>query len=97
MTVKTQGLNQHGDVIMTLMSRFGLDKAEMGERHGVDFDRHFATELAELAPLEDDGLVRLSSAGIEVTPAGRFLVRNVAMIFDQYLRQAEPVAFSRTV
>jgi hypothetical protein len=35
----------------------------------------------------------------EVTPSGRLLVRNVAMIFDRYLRtrtSATPV-FSRTI
>ncbi len=47
-----------------------------------------------------DGLVTVSGSAIEVTPLGRLFVRNVCMVFDQYLRSrtagAQPV-FSRTV
>ncbi len=47
-----------------------------------------------------DGLVTVSGSAIEVTPLGRMFVRNICMVFDQYLRDrtagAQPV-FSRTV
>ena len=33
----------------------------------------------------EDGLIELHESGLEVTPAGRLLLRAVAMAFDQYL------------
>ncbi|HVS04506.1 MAG TPA: oxygen-independent coproporphyrinogen III oxidase [Thermoanaerobaculia bacterium] len=85
------------DVILRLMCHFRVDKRGIEEAHGIDFDRHFAAEMARLAPLADDGLVRVEPDRLEVTPLGRLLVRNVAMEFDQYLQGVEVPAFSRTV
>jgi oxygen-independent coproporphyrinogen-3 oxidase len=47
---------------------------------------YFATELASLAPLAAAGLVELEPAAIQVTPAGWYVVRAVAMAFDRYLQ-----------
>lgn len=85
------------DVILELMCHLHLDFAEMERRHGVDFAGHFAGELAALEPMAADGLVELGSGTIDVTPAGRLLVRNVAMVFDEYLAKNREVRFSRTV
>jgi oxygen-independent coproporphyrinogen III oxidase len=73
------------DLIERLMCHFEVDLAAFSARHGIDFRRHFATELARLAPLARDGLVRIGPSAIEVTPRGRFLIRNVCMVFDAYL------------
>ena len=56
-------------------------------RFGIAFDDYFAAELAELAagPMAD-GLIERQDGGFEVTPSGRLLVRNIAMIFDRHLR-----------
>jgi oxygen-independent coproporphyrinogen-3 oxidase len=75
------------DVIMTLMCRFALDKREVERRHGVVFDDYFADALAWLAPLAEDGLVELAGERLQVTAAGRLLVRNVAMTFDAYYQR----------
>lgn len=85
------------DVILALMCHLHLDMGEVGERHGVDLADHFASELGALSPLADDGLVELGPQTIDVTPVGRLLVRNVAMVFDEYLAANRQVAFSRTV
>ena len=85
------------DVIVRLMCHFRLDKAEVAERHGIDFDRTFAAALDRLRPLADDGLVTLGADRLEVTPLGRLLVRNVAMAFDAYLAVRPEQRFSRTV
>jgi oxygen-independent coproporphyrinogen-3 oxidase len=79
------------------MCHFALDKSAIGRRHGIDFDRHFAAELESLEPLAGDGLVDLFPGRIEVTPRGRFVVRNVAMAFDAYLAAQPSVLYSRTV
>jgi len=85
------------DVILDLMCRFALDKTAVEQRHGIDFDRQFAAELRSLEPLARDGLVELSCTRLEVTPRGRFVVRNVAMAFDAYLRVQPSTLYSRTV
>lgn len=85
------------DVIMDVMSHFRLDKAEIEGRHEIDFDRHFSHELEDLRPLEADGLVELAPKEIRVTSRGRLLVRNVAMVFDAYLREGRHATYSRTV
>jgi oxygen-independent coproporphyrinogen-3 oxidase len=77
-------------IITQLMCNFWVDLGEDGTRD-------FALELERLAPLEEDGLVRREGSQLEVTPLGRLFVRNVAMVFDTYLRQAERPRFSRTV
>ncbi len=88
------------EVILGVLCHFGLDKQALAERWSLDFDRHFAHELAALEPLEADGLIESTRRGFVVTPAGRLLVRNVAMCFDAYLgRSASGTApqYSRTV
>ena len=34
---------------------------------------------------EDDDLIELGDAGINITPKGRLLLRNIAMTFDRYI------------
>jgi len=87
------------DVISALMCRFELDFARVGERHEVDFERHFAAELADLEPMARDGLVEIGRRGMTVTPAGRLLIRNLCMVFDAYRRAAAPGAagFSKVI
>ena len=65
-----------------------------------NFDDYFAPEIAALAPLEDDGLVRVNADEIRATPLGHIFIRNIAMLFDRYLREQQmdqrPL-FSRTL
>jgi len=84
------------DLIETLMCHFRLDIADFEAQHGVDFHRRFGAEIARLAPMVRDGLLELSEGRIEVTERGRFLIRNICMVFDQYLDPAAQL-FSRTV
>ena len=85
-------------VIMRLMCDFALDFADVERRFGIDFARHFAVELDELADMAADGLLKLDEAGLTVLPAGRLLIRNIAMVFDEYLRRrAQEVKFSKVI
>jgi len=85
-------------VIQALACHFELAKESISIGHLIDFDRYFATELAELAALEDDGLVELDPDWIRVTPRGRLLVRRVCMVFDRYLREtARRATYSRVM
>jgi oxygen-independent coproporphyrinogen-3 oxidase len=85
------------DIITRLMCQFELRFDALEAAHGIDFRTGFADEIRRLAPLEDDGLVSIERDAIRVRPAGRMLVRNVAMIFDRYLAHAGRERFSRTI
>ena len=54
--------------------------------HLLNFQQAFKPELDRLRELQDQGLVVVDGAGIEVTPMGWFFVRGVAMVFDRYLQ-----------
>lgn len=73
------------DVIMQLICNMRLDPRTIEQRYGIDFQSHFANELENLQPLIDDQLVNFDGREIVVTDLGRLLVRNVCMVFDQYL------------
>lgn len=75
-------------IIRTLMCDLALDYAKLSAALGLDFAATYAAELAKLAPLADDGLVEISPEAARVTPTGRFFLRNLAMVFDQYLETA---------
>ena len=73
-------------VIEQLMcsTEVNLDKALKG--FDCDAASYFADELRNLRPLEADRLIEFTSPNvIKVTQKGRFFLRNICMIFDQYL------------
>ena len=72
-------------VIQDLMCFDSLSYDDFSAKHGVDFRDYFANEIEKLEVLEKDGLIKLSDAGIEITPSGRLLLRNIAMTFDRYI------------
>jgi oxygen-independent coproporphyrinogen-3 oxidase len=76
-------------VIMAVMCACVLDYAEMSRATGVDFEAHFATELAGMDDLEKDGLLVRRPGKLEITPTGRLLVRSIAVRFDQYFKSTE--------
>ena len=62
----------------------------------------FRAALAQLQSLAADGLVCIADGCISVTPAGRLLLRSIAMCFDAYLHASAASAgaappFSRVV
>ncbi len=86
------------EVIKSLICHFALDFEPIEQRYGIDFSSYFADDLTLLQPLTKDGLVDISPTGIQVTPRGRLLIRNVCMCFDIYLRkQVRQQQFSRVI
>ncbi|MBA4211564.1 MAG: oxygen-independent coproporphyrinogen III oxidase [Polaromonas sp.] len=73
-------------VIMSLMCQGELQFESIELGHLIDFKSYFARELEALEDLAEHGLVRLDEAGLQVTEAGWYLVRAIAMVFDKYLR-----------
>ena len=86
------------DVIMALMCQGRLEFAAIERSHGIRMTDHFTQELASLRKLADSGLVELHADCVQVTAAGWFLVRAIAMIFDRHLQTAQARnRFSRVI
>jgi oxygen-independent coproporphyrinogen-3 oxidase len=85
------------DVIQRLMCQGELPIHDIESRYALDFNAYFASELTALQPLQADGLVTRQDATINVTERGRALLRNVAMVFDAYLRPASSARYSNTI
>ena len=85
------------DVIVALICHFALDVQAIEQAHGIVFGEYFAAELLALAALAADGLVRVDARRIAVLPPGRFLIRNICMVFDRYLRERQGQRFSRVI
>jgi len=86
------------DVITRLICHFVLDFAVVEGRWGIDFRHYFATELARLEEMAEDGLLAVEGARIRVLPPGRLLIRNICMAFDSYLSSAvQQKSFSRVI
>ncbi len=86
------------DVIMGLINRMHVDLADVGQKFGIEPAAYFEGDIAELRPFIEDGLVTVEGLHIRVTEPGRFLIRNICMTFDAYLKLAPAEKkFSRTI
>ena len=86
------------DVIMALMCQGHLDFDRIERAHGIRAQEYFAAELESIGAMAQSGLVELGERTVTVTPAGWFLVRAIAMVFDRHLQTArERHRFSRVV
>jgi oxygen-independent coproporphyrinogen-3 oxidase len=102
----TRGYHLNGDdllrreVISRLLCHLIIRPSEVEQTFGISFGDYFAPELQAIRPLADDGLVELNADEIRATPLGRVFIRNIAMLFDRYLREqqmdSKPL-FSRTL
>lgn len=85
-------------VIESIMCHGEVDFEHFETMYAIDFHEHFAPELNSLEQMEEDGLLNMSGDNITVTPPGRLLLRNIAMIFDEYLKSQENTPrFSRVI
>jgi oxygen-independent coproporphyrinogen-3 oxidase len=102
-----KGVKLHQDdiirrtVIMELMCQFQISPEEIEKKYHLHLDLKFAEYFQQaklqLQQLETDGLVKLSTDKIEVTPGGRLLIRNIASIFDAYLPNRRVTDFSKSI
>ncbi|WP_374353260.1 oxygen-independent coproporphyrinogen III oxidase [Chitinimonas sp.] len=85
-------------LIQQLMCEFALDIAKVERDWDIRFADYFATELADLHKQAQDGLLTIDDQRIQIQARGRLLVRNIAMVFDRYLRQGQPMMrYSKTI
>ena len=73
-------------VIMALMCQGRVDFAVIEREHAIRMSAYFAAELEQLAPLVEAGLVEIAADAIQVSAAGWYVVRAVAMAFDSALQ-----------
>jgi len=86
------------DVITRLICHFRLRFGDVERRWDIRFGDYFAAELGRLDRMVADELLRVGPEDIEVLPRGRFLIRNICMVFDAYLRSAAvQQRFSRVI
>ncbi len=86
------------DVIKQLICNFKLDYAPIEKQYRIKFKTYFAEDLALLKPLIADGLINETTTGLQVSPKGRLLIRNICLCFDTYSRaQAKRQQFSRII
>ena len=85
------------DVITRLICHFELDMRDIETKYGLDFSDYFASELAELRIMQNDGLLTVDGEQIHVQPCGRLLIRNICMVFDRYLRAPTEQRYSKVI
>ncbi len=76
------------EVINQLICHYFLDFEKIEQQFKIDFLSYFKNELAELKQMETDGLLVINKntpGSIMVKPIGYLLIRNICMVFDQYL------------
>jgi oxygen-independent coproporphyrinogen-3 oxidase len=87
-------------VINRLLCHTVIPKREIEREFSISFDEYFSGEISRLQDFCADGLTVLTHGEIRVTMLGRIFIRNVAMIFDDYLEKqqldAKPL-FSKTL
>ncbi|WP_439509944.1 oxygen-independent coproporphyrinogen III oxidase [Marinimicrobium koreense] len=84
-------------VINQLICHFKLSFGQLYERFGINPNQYFRDELAQLAPMVEDGLIEVTPAGITVLNKGRLLIRRVCMVFDQYLDTGNQIRYSKVI
>jgi oxygen-independent coproporphyrinogen-3 oxidase len=73
-------------VIMALMCQGMVQFESIELANLLDFSSYFAQELKGLQVLQEQGMVVVDGAGIQLTAQGWFFVRAVAMVFDRHLQ-----------
>ncbi|MET0379056.1 MAG: oxygen-independent coproporphyrinogen III oxidase [Spongiibacteraceae bacterium] len=83
--------------IMQMICNLSLDTSALEKQYGICFADYFERELAELERLAGDGLVSIEPSRLIVTSTGRFLLRNICMVFDRYLPPLLQRSFSKAI
>ncbi len=85
-------------VIMALMCQGQVLYESIELAWLLDFREYFEPELERLRDYEAMGLVQVDSNGIQVTAAGWYVVRAIAMVFDRYVQaDRNRTKFSRII
>lgn len=83
------------DLIMQLMCSRKLNVEHFGQTHGICFHTVFADEMKRLQPFIERDLIRYNNNELLVTNLGRFVLRAIAMVFDQHVDAQAPLLSSQ--
>jgi len=84
-------------VIQKLACQFALDFTSIENQFDIVFKDYFTEEIQELRLMQTDKLLSLDDKSIEVSGAGRLLIRNICMVFDFYLKSQKGQRFSKVI
>ncbi len=84
------------DLIMELICHFEVNISSLEKRYSIKFANYFASSLEKLSEMQNDGLIEMKNDTLKVLDKGRILVRNICMIFDNYLESSD-AKFSKTI
>lgn len=71
-------------VIQLIRNYFQINFSEVNREFAIDFASHFSNELASLSEYIQDGVVKLSENGLEVTDIGYQFADMICEKFDEY-------------
>ncbi len=74
-------------IIQDIMCMFSLDYYKIEKMFSIKFEKYFMHELIKLKNLNELGLLFFTERGFQVTAKGRFLIRNIAVVFDKYINK----------
>lgn len=83
--------------INEIMCNLRLDFNALSRQFNIDATSYFSEERESLKPLASDGLIKIEQDVISVEPIGRLLIRNIAMIFDAYLKPTDTKKYSQVL
>jgi oxygen-independent coproporphyrinogen-3 oxidase len=86
-------------IIMELMANFHIDIQRVEKEHKIDFKEYFAEALMDLEEFVEADLLTIDNNQIKVSTTGTLLIRNIAMVFDAYMKKytKNDKSFSKTV
>lgn len=86
------------EIISQIMCDLEIDRKKAILSFGENFDTYFSKEIGILEGFVGDGLIQITPETIRITTLGRIFLRNIAMVFDAYLKEApKGPLFSRTL
>ncbi len=86
------------EIISRIMCDLEIDRKKVLSPFGESFDTYFAKEIGVLEGFVPDGLLEILPDRIRISALGRIFLRNIAMVFDAYLKEApKGPLFSRTL
>ena len=74
------------EVIFRLLCHQRVDLTQVCEKYGVSGPEYFDQEIKRLSTgFTNDGLVKVNNGVVDVTPHGRFLIRSLCKVFDNFI------------
>ncbi len=74
------------EIIQKIMCDGIVNLRDIAAHAGLVWEQYFYSEYDRLRPFVRDGLVELTSDGFRVTANGRYFLRPIAMVFDDWLQ-----------